>query len=242
MEFTIDAYVNLLELLKEREFSFCFYEDECDQKSVILRHDVDFSIDKALEIAKIESRNGVKSTYFILLSTNFYNVFSKQSYEKLHQIIDLGHEIGLHFDETRYEITTIGEMKQYVEKEAAILENLLNTKVRVVSMHRPSKFTLNNDIQFDQLINSYSKKYFKEMKYVSDSRMHWREDPMEAIESNQYEKLHILTHPFWYSTENEAMDVKLLEFMKNAVTERFDFINDNFRDLEQVISRKEIVI
>ncbi|WP_342598762.1 hypothetical protein MHB48_14950 [Psychrobacillus sp. FSL H8-0483] len=241
MEFTIKAYIKLLDLLRHKGYYFCLYrESETVKKSVIIRHDVDFSLDKALEMARIEQDLAVKSTYFILLSTNFYNVFSKESFEKLKQIESLGHEIGLHFDEKRYKIHTIEDMQKSVELEAEVLGKLLNTDINVVSMHRPSKLVLENDIQFHKLINSYSSKYFKSMKYVSDSRMNWREDPIETIESGKYEKLHILTHPFWYSTEIETMEVKLKDFLKQSISERYDFMYDNFTALDQVIDWKEI--
>lgn len=241
MEFTTKAYIELIGILRHNGYNFCMYpESETVKKSVIIRHDVDFSLEKALEMARIEYDLDVKSTYFILLSTNFYNVFSKESFEKLNQIQSLGHEIGLHFDEKRYDIQTIRDMQNCVELEAEILGKLLNTDIKVVSTHRPSKLILENDIQFHQMINSYSSKYFKSMKYVSDSRMNWREDPIETIESGKYEKLHILTHPFWYSTKPETMEVKLKEFLKQSISERYSFMYDNFTALDQVIDWKEI--
>lgn len=243
MQFTIDAYVNLMKLLKSKEYHFCLY-DECDdfEKSVILRHDVDLTLDKALEMAIVENELGVKSTYFILLSTNFYNIFSKQSYQKIQQIKDLGHVIGLHFDEKRYNITSIDEMEKYILFELTILGELLDEQVNVISMHRPSKLILENDIQLENITNSYSEKYFKSMKYVSDSRMNWRENLMDIIHSNQYNKLHILTHPFWYSTKNnESMKEKITEFLQSAIIERYDHLNDNLTDLHQILVREDIL-
>lgn len=241
MEFTTKAYIDLLNILKHKGYHFCLYcESDTVKKSVIIRHDVDFSLEKALEMAKLEHDLGVKSTYFILLSTNFYNIYSKDSFEKIKQIYSLGHEIGLHFDEKRYDIQTIRDMQNSVELEAEVLGKLLNAEITVVSMHRPSKLVLENDILFHQIINSYSSKYFKSMKYVSDSRMNWREDPIETIESGKYEKLHILTHPFWYSTEIETMEAKLKDFLKQSISERYDFMYDNFTELDQVIDWKEI--
>lgn len=241
MEFTMNAYVQLLELLKNKGYHFCFYE-ECDnyEKTVILRHDIDFTIDKALEMAKIEKQLGVKSTYFVLLTTDFYNIFSKQSYEKLKEILSLGHDIGLHFDERRYDLKTMKDMEQHLEMESKIIEKLLNNKVKAVSMHRPSKLLLEKDIQFNHYINSYSSKYFKTMKYISDSRMNWREDPIQVIESALYKHLHILTHPFWYSSKKETMENKLKDFLTQAIQDRYDFLDNNFTALDQVITRKEI--
>lgn len=241
MEFTINAYVQLLGILRDKGYTFCLYhESENFNKSVILRHDIDFSIDKALEMAKIEHSKNAKSTYFVLLTSNFYNVFSKESFEKLEKVMSLGHEIGLHFDEKRYDIKTAEEMKKYVESEAEILSRILNHQIKVISMHRPSKFVLENDLHFAPFINSYSSKYLNYMKYISDSRMNWRENPFQLIESGLYKKLHILTHSFWYSTANESLEHKLKDFLNQAIGERYDHINDNFRDLDQLINRKEI--
>ncbi|CAM5183404.1 Polysaccharide deacetylase OS=Ureibacillus acetophenoni OX=614649 GN=SAMN05877842_104127 PE=4 SV=1 [Ureibacillus acetophenoni] len=136
MELTIEVYRRLIELLKNKGYTFCLY-DEADhhEKTVILRHDVDFTLSKAVEMAEVEHELGVKSTYFILVTTDFYNIFSKRSYERLMKIISLGHEIGLHFDEKLYGIQTVDEMKKYVEMEADILGKYLNREVKVVSMH-----------------------------------------------------------------------------------------------------------
>lgn len=243
MEFTVNGYVQLLDLLKNKGFEFCLYNElEGKKKTVILRHDIDFTLEKAAEMAVVEKELGVKSTYFVLLSTDFYNVFSKNSYNKLIQIAKLGHELGLHFDETRYDFHSLEELKGKVENEVEILSKLLDMDIKVISMHRPSKFTLNNDIQFERLINSYSSKFFKDMKYLSDSRMNWRENPINVIESGRYERLHILTHPFWYSSENETMKDKLKNFIKQSIYDRYDFINSNFTALDQVIHREEIIL
>lgn len=242
MEFTIKAYLELLKILKKEGYNFCLYNESGKfGKSVIIRHDVDISIEKALEMAIIENKMGVKSTYFILLSTNFYNIFSKQSFKKLQEIILLGHEIGLHFDEKRYDIKNIDEMKRYIKIESSILGKLLNINVKVVSMHRPSSFVLENDINFNNIINTYSSKYFKEMKYISDSRMNWREDPNEIIKSGNHKKLHILIHPFWYSTKNESMKYKLKEFLSKSIDERYNYLNDNFTELDKVINKTEVI-
>jgi hypothetical protein len=242
MEFTYKSYMDLLQLLRNKEYVFNFYHEDVNksEKSVILRHDVDFSIENAYQMAKYENELGVKSTYFVLLSTNFYNIFSRESTKMLEDIMELGHEIGLHFDEKRYECKSIDEMVRYAENESFILGNLLKRKVKVISMHRPSLLVLENDIKFDNLINSYSTIYFKDMKYISDSRMNWREDAFATIDSDNYNRLHILTHPFWYSSNVESMDYKLKEFINNAKSERYNILNDNFRNLEEVIKLEDI--
>jgi hypothetical protein len=238
MEFSYDAYIKLINILKEHGYTFCDYNDIINnenEKTVIMRHDVDFDLEKAVKLGLVEKEQGIKSTYFILLSTNFYNVFSKSSYERINILISLGHKIGLHFDEKRYDIKSIEDIKKHVIFEAKILSNLLDKQINVVSMHRPSKMTLENDIKFNGIINSYSSYFFKKMKYISDSRMNWREDIIDIISSKKYGRLHILTHPFWYSNENQTMEYKLKTFLNEAIIERYLNMNNNFRNLEEII-------
>ena len=243
VDFTQNAYINLLNLLSKNRYEFSSYQEvEKSAKAVILRHDVDFSLEKALEMSKIEYRNNAKSTYFVLLTSNFYNLYSKESFEILQSIISMGHEIGLHFDEKRYILNSIDDIRFNAAKEANILSEIVGREIRVISMHRPSLLILDSNIQFDNLINSYSSFFFKSMKYISDSRMKWREDPIEIINSNHHDKLHILTHPFWYSLNNESMRFKLNEFLYNAIIDRYSFLNDNIRDLNEEINLNDSLL
>ena len=68
----------------------------------ILRHDVDFSLEKAWEMACFEQENEIFSTYFVIVSCDNYNIFSRKKQKILRDILAYGHTIGLHFDETVY--------------------------------------------------------------------------------------------------------------------------------------------
>lgn len=236
MNFTYKEYVELINLLKNKNYNFSNYLN-CDEygRAVVFRHDIDNSLEKALEIARIENENKVSSTFFVLLSTNFYNIFSKESNEVLTEILNLGHNIGLHFDEKRYEISSVEDLEYWVEWECNILGAVLKKEIKTVSMHRPSKWILENDIQFKGLVNSYSKKFLSDYKYLSDSRMHWREDVIGIVKSEHYERLHILTHPIWYSEKTEKMDEKLMNFIDCARKDRYYHLKDNIRDIGETI-------
>lgn len=241
MKFTYEAYKKLIETLKSNNYhSTNYHNDQVSQKSVILRHDVDNSLEKALIFAQYEQQLGIKSTYFVLLTSNFYNIASQKSRNILKQIQKMGHEIGLHFDEMAYGALKKESLIKCVEKEAEIMCHITGLEISTVSMHRPSKQTLEGDYVFPTLVNSYSQKYFKAYKYLSDSRMHWRENVLEIIESNAFDHLHILTHPFWYNKEEQSMKACLKDFIGSANRERYDDMNENFRDLEDVLKREEI--
>ena len=53
MEFTYKAYTKLIDLLKKHNYSFTDYSDfERQDKSVILRHDVDYDLHRVLKMAE----------------------------------------------------------------------------------------------------------------------------------------------------------------------------------------------
>lgn len=241
MEFTYLAYKNLIRKLKDKNYKFCDYRNYTNKdKVVILRHDVDITLNKALEMAKLENLLGVSAYYFVLLSTDFYNVNSEKSLKILKEIRKLGGRIGLHFDEKKYNLKSKEDYIKYINYELNILSRVLEEKIETVSMHRPSKDFLEMDLGIPNVINSYQKKFFNDFKYVSDSRMNWRENVEEIIDSEKYSQLHILIHPFWYSEKIESMEEKLEQFLKLAIKERYESLEDNIRDFEQIISKEKL--
>lgn len=246
MEFTYSAYIGLLRLLNDEKYTITNYHDyntySDNEDIVILRHDIDNSIEKAYELASFENELGVKSTYFVLMTSDFYNVASKRNIDMLKKMNAMGHEIGLHFDEACYEGMGIEGLIAMAEKEREVLIQWLDFPVNTISMHRPSKLMLEKDIQFETMVNSYSSVFFKDFKYVSDSRMHWRENVEEIIRSHKYHRLHILTHAFWYDeTKDLGTRDKIMKFIACANEERYNTYKDNFRDLDEFVTRKDVV-
>lgn len=231
MDFTYKAYKGMIEKLLDKNYEISDYKNYKEKKKVvILRHDIDTSLEKALRIAEIEKELNVYSTYFILLSTDFYNINSEKSLKIVKEIKRLGGKIGLHFDEKKYKINDQEDYIKYVNYELDILSSILNEKIDIVSMHRPSKEFLEMDLEIPNVINSYQKVFFNKFKYISDSRMNWRENVEEIIEKNQYKALHILIHPFWYEENEKTMEEKLKIFLNGAIWERYNSLNENIRN------------
>lgn len=244
MQFTYRAYADLVENVRQHGYTITNYQDcKTIVRPCILRHDVDFDLQKAVEFAKFEQSIGVQSTYFILCSSKFYNLLAKDSVRAVSAIHALGHDIGLHFDETNYTMDTDEMFLSMVDFELETMQKVLGLPIRSVSMHRPTKETLAKNWSFmglGQVINSYSEEFFQSYKYLSDSRMHWRENPFEAVAEGSHQQLHILTHPFWYSEGVEDTRTKLLQFAKRATFDRYEVMNDNFRDLQEFVSREAL--
>lgn len=242
MEFTYQAYQNLITLLREKGYTFCNYHNYTQTgRSVILRHDIDMDIGKAVKMGELESQMGVSSTYFVLVTSNFYNIFSGRSQDMLHRIVGLGHEVGLHFDEAKYDASH-DDLTEAMEEEALLLEKCLGCEVTSVSMHRPSADTLAADyrVRDGRIVNSYGREFFHNHKYVSDSRRNWREDVIGIVESGEYDRLHVLTHPFWYDREEKSAKEELKWFCESRVDVCYGDMKDNVRDIEEFLRRDEL--
>ena len=234
MKFSYKGYLQFCELIVKNGYHIKNYHDKEIQgnKICILRHDIDFSMDKALEMAFFEQNHGIYSTYLILVSSDNYNIFSKKNRNILKKLIQLGHTVGLHFDETVYGKDIPKEkLIEYIHKEKILLESMVEEKVRVVSMHEPSNHILDMNLEIFEMINSYSEKYFHEYKYLSDSMMRWREDAEAIVREGKYQKLHILTHPFWYRKTEKQRKVILEEYIKEASFERKQMLSRYYQEI-----------
>lgn len=240
MDFSLDGYRSLLGLLESHQYEFANYHDWIHRdRCVILRHDIDLSIDDSLVMARLERDLDINSTYFVLVTSDLYNAASKKNRRMLREIGEMGHEIGLHFDETVYDPCDLDCMDRLILEEAHILEDYIDASVTTVSMHRPSERILGSNLAIPGMENSYSSVFFNQFKYLSDSSMRWREPVEEIIESEEYDKLHILTHAFWY--KGKSMSETLTEFINHANKDRYEDTKANLMNLEGIVDPAEVL-
>ncbi len=241
MSFTYNDYRKLMTLLRDNGYAFANYHNFAEHKRcVIMRHDVDNSLPQAVRMAELEAENGVQSTFFVLLRTDFYNVASASAQKMLRRILALGHEIGLHFDEKAYEGGDAEDMIRRILREKDILSALLDTEVTTVSMHRPSKAALEANEKIPGMVNSYGEVFFHNFKYMSDSRRRWREPVESIICAGEHDRLHILTHPFWYHNDEESIAESVGAFVRSARHERYLQMAENITDIDSIIKEENI--
>lgn len=238
MDFTYNSYKLLLQSLHDNGYKFCTYNNyPREGKCVIMRHDIDYSLEQAIKLARFENEFGIKTTYFVLLSSDFYNPASSSSYKYLHEIIALGHFIGLHFDETAYSYSDF-PIEFYIRKEARVLSEILDININSFSLHRPDHHTIETELKIPGLVNAYGDVFFREFKYLSDSRRKWREPVEELVNSKRYMRMHILTHAFWYHDKEQSIEETISEFISFAEKDRTRFLKDNIFDLESILSNE----
>lgn len=168
---------------------------------IILRHDIDFSLENALTFAYIENDLNIKSTYFIRLHSKYYNPLELKNYNIIKLIKSLGHEISFH-QEPDFAYLNHSDPDKYVLDQIQSFNLLFQTNIKGISTHEPARrgiqITPKNIKKFGLEYESYFPCFTKQMKYISDSGARWREGCMSEWIKKEEPKLYINTHPFWW--------------------------------------------
>jgi hypothetical protein len=212
-EFTEEGFRRLLHQLQSGGYRFARYNDASDGRHVIWRHDVDFSMHRAVRLAEIEAEEGVVATYFVNPRCTFYNLLEPAVAGLTQRLLDLGHNIGLHFDAAASGVThwTAQSLELEIRRERQILEVILQRPVTTISWHNPDLSNL-LDFEADEiggLRNAYSATLRRDYVYASDSNGYWRFKPMSEVIAAGHPRLHLLTHPAWWTPEPMAPSARI---------------------------------
>jgi len=183
-DFSYRYYKKILQVVK-REFNLVSFPDALKpwtKPSLILRHDVDISLRRALVMAEIEKELNVNATYLVMLKSSLYEL--DQNY--LFRIMELGHEIGLHVS-----------LEEKIPEAKRKLEKTIGTPIRVFSFHHPTEQYLRGPLIIDGMVNAYSKKLMD--CYISDSRGLFRVgEPIRFLKGTKKPLVQLLIHPAWW--------------------------------------------
>jgi hypothetical protein len=212
-EFSRRGYKTLLKSFLDAGYEFTLFHDvKPDAAQVVMRHDIDLDLGYALEIARIEAEMGVRSTFFFLVSTRFYNPVAAEARGILRAIHAGGHEIGLHFDAAQESCSSADGLDGAVALEASILETALGAPIRCMSFHRPAPQHLGSAERIAGRLNAYAPRFTKSMGYCADSMGRWRfGHPLDHEAFAGRTALQLVTHPVWWAVENEIPTVERLK-------------------------------
>lgn len=203
-DFTEGGYVALLELAARR-YRFVRYTDNLDGHGLALwRHDVDFSPQRALALARIEAERKLRATYFVQLTSRFYSALEPEVAAIVRAISALGHDIGLHFDPELHAGADLGRRLTW---EAGLLKEIAGCEVRVFSLHNPTTISPNPFVEprFAGLVNATAPVLGETFTYCSDSNGVWRHCPLAEVLADPVSRnVHVLTHPEWWPPEQLA--------------------------------------
>jgi len=219
--FNLEQYNNLIKRLVDIGLKpTTDWNEKLDANSLLLRHDIDFSIEYAYQLARAENKLKICSTFFFMITSNLYNLLSEHNQKLVNEIADMGHKISIHYDPTAHE----GLEEFAYEKN--IFEKIFKVKVDIVSIHRPGSFLDNNNILISGISQTYQDIYYKKMKYISDSAGRNIFPPIsEYLEGPRDLGLHLLIHPIWWIGTGNNPKEKLNDWSNK----KFNFISSEIR-------------
>jgi len=185
----------MIERLKELGFKFSQFSDYSIKKKVFLRHDIDIYSENVFNLATIEQKSGVSSIYFFQVDSTFYNILADEVVSSIIKINDMGHEIGLHINP--HSAKTVEALREKINREYNFFKDYLPL-VKTVSFHKPPEF-IYEDLEFDGFINVYGNKFFKDIRYLSDSKRRELYTNLNIqLEEDIETSIQLLTHPYWW--------------------------------------------
>lgn len=182
--FDLGHYRELLAAARGGGYRFAHFGDDPEPGDLFLRHDVDLSLAAAVEMAELESKLEVRTTYLLMTESVFYNLASKEGVAAIRRLRELRHWVGLHA----------------VHPNVALDERF----DPVVSWHNPRPEYMAEEIP--GAANAYGTRYFTPENYRSDSNQHWRAGcPHDGLRAGAFPWLQILVHPEIWVYQGDTM-------------------------------------
>lgn len=220
IDFTWENYSALMAFLKKS------YEDmsvpeaiECTAyqgRNLILRHDIDYSLERAVRMAEIEHEHGIRANYYVLMDSVYYNACEPTHIEALKNIINLGHHLGLHFNVGDY---ALQDYEPIVAAQTNMLQALLGYKITSISYHNPGKIGLDKLDRSDMIFghyNAYAMKLQNHFSYRSDSLMTWKDKAFfDEARNGKHDNAYLLFHADWWTDEPMSMQQKIHSIIDN---------------------------
>ncbi len=208
--FDLPHYRELLDAAQVGGYRFATFEAEPQPGDVLLRHDVDLSLEAALELARLEQEAGARATYFLMTESLFYNLDSALGRDTLSELRSLGHAVGIHGVYPR-----------------ASRDDRFDA---VLAWHNPDPEYVHDPVS--GFVNVMQPPWFTKGKYRSDSNQHWREGcPHEELRAGTFEWLQLLTHPEIWVYEGSTMGETMRAMLEQKQSEMLDHLANDRIDL-----------
>jgi peptidoglycan/xylan/chitin deacetylase (PgdA/CDA1 family) len=241
LDFTHARYREVLRAGRQAGYRFASFGEipavrRSTERVCLLRHDCDNDLAAAADLAKIEAEEAVRSTFFVMLRSALYNALAPTNAALIHAILERGHRLGLHFDESVVADQPDETVVVRVDRERRLLAEEFGTEIDVVSFHQPSRRVLDGRLKLNCL-NTYDRQDMDRFYYSSDSNLTFRSgDPLELFRTGAERKLHLLLHPEWWTSSAMPLDAKWdrmlsnnLQLMQESILAREDTYNTRRR-------------
>jgi hypothetical protein len=191
-DFSLTHYRELLGAVTAGGYEFAGFDSPPTPGKVLLRHDVDLSLDAAVQMAEIEAGAGAWSTWFLMTRSSFYNLASAEGERAIARLRELGGRIAHHA----------------VWPHADLDERFEPT----VAWHNPDPEFMT--VTVEGAVNVMAEPWFDPDHYRSDSNQRWRHGCPEAeLATGRFEWLQLLIHPEIWVYDGRTMRATMESFL-----------------------------
>jgi hypothetical protein len=209
-DFSLRHYRDLLRAAKEGGYRWAGFERAPERGDLILRHDVDLSLDAALTVAEIEADEGAWSTWFLMTRSVFYNLASAEGERAIARLRELGHRVAHH------------AVYPHVDLDARF--------DRVFAWHNPDPEFMRAPVE--GAVNVMAAPFFDPEHYRSDSNQRWRRGcPHEQLARGEFAWLQLLTHPEIWAFEGATMRETMESMLDADRAARLEHLRNDRIDL-----------
>ena len=208
--FSLDHYREILRAAHTGGYRFATFDRPPGGGDLFVRHDVDLSLEAAIEMAELEAEEGAVATYLLMTRSVFYNLASREGDEAIGRLRELGHQVGLH---AVYPDATLDERFD-----------------PVVAWHNPDPDYMTAPIE--GAVNAMGDVHFDSTMYRSDSNQRWRSGcPHGELRTGAFAWLQLLIHPEIWVYPGETMGATMQAMLDAQRDRRFALLADDRIDL-----------
>lgn len=230
--YTLENYRRLICRFKEEGYTFGPYDGELSQdKLVLLRHDIDYTLAYAVEFARINAEMGIAGTFFIQSRCRLYNLLDFDVQRAITEIADLGQYFGFHavvgtmFD-------SLDSLRQFIAEEYELFSRLVPKTAPVFAWHNPGILA---DEGFDYikadipgLLNVYSTFGPDPIPYFADSNMRYTFDELCDLARQGHQVMQLAIAPMQWCPEAENMHEVMVTNLKRKVSDLEAGFSENY--------------
>ena len=183
MDFSLAKYKSYLDVILKNNIPICSFKEIIETSSIknnffLIRHDVDRKPKRALRMAILENKLGIKSTYYFRVKSNTFNK------EIIIKIEELGHDIGYHYESLSDSNGNIQKALLDFQQKYKRLNDI--AQIKTCSMHGKPFSQFNNlDLWKDKKNYEFAKKElglfgdinieidYSDIAYINDTGRNW---------------------------------------------------------------------
>ena len=209
-EFSLGHYRELLAGARAGGYRFAGFDAPPQAGDLLLRHDIDLSLDAAVQMAEAEAEAGAWSTWFLMTRSVFYNLDSSEGERAVARLRELGGRIAHH----------------------AVWPNVdLDERFEpVVAWHNPDAEFMSAAVE--GATNVMTSPWFDPDHYRSDSNQRWRHGcPHDGLGRGEFDWLQLLIHPEIWVYDGQSMSETMTSFLDADRAARLELLRADRIDL-----------